>query len=36
MEEQHDKERGYTLGILRKVLLPGYEALKIPSLSSMN
>ena len=36
VEEQHDEERGDTLGILRKALLAGYEALKIPSLSGMN
>ena len=36
MEEQHDEERGDTLGISRKVLLLEYEALKIPSLSGMN
>lgn len=36
VEEQHDEEKGYILGILPKVLLPGYEALKIVSLSGMN
>lgn len=35
MEEQHNEEIGNTLGILRKALLPGFEAFEIPSLSGM-